>query len=81
MMMILYHTAGCHLCEEAEALVRNCLAIQGIANDCLSLIEIAEQAELLERYGLLIPVLRAETSGRELNWPFTSDDVRQLLPG
>ena len=73
-----YHTAGCHLCEEAEALARACLAERG-GEERLELIDIAEDAELLERYGLTIPVLREQASGRELNWPFGREDIQGVL--
>jgi hypothetical protein len=77
--LTLYHTAGCHLCEEAQALLAACLAAQGVAPACLRLADIAEDGALLERYGTLIPVLREEDSGRELNWPFGLDDIRGVL--
>lgn len=78
-MLTLYHTEGCHLCEQAKALVMACFAERGIAPDRLSLADIAEEGELQERYGLLIPVLRGEASGQEVNWPFELNDIRCLL--
>jgi hypothetical protein len=77
--LTLYHTAGCHLCEEAEALVLACLAGRGDGAGRLELADIAEDAELLARYGVSIPVLRAEESGRELHWPFGREDVQGIL--
>jgi len=77
--LTLYHTAGCHLCEEAEALILACLASRGLGAACLEWADIAEDAALLERYGLSIPVLRQEASGRELNWPFGWDEVQGIL--
>ncbi len=56
-----------------------CFAARGIAPDSLTLVEIANDGDLLERYGLLIPVLRVEASGRELNWPFGLDEIEHLL--
>jgi hypothetical protein len=70
--LTLYHTVGCHLCEEAEALVLACVANP----DCMKKTDIAEDDALLARYGLSIPVLRNHDSGRELNWPFGAGDVQ-----
>jgi hypothetical protein len=78
-LLTLYHTSGCHLCEEAKALVLACFAARGMAAESLKLADIAEDGELLERYGRLIPVLQAKDSKTELNWPFDVDDIRQLL--
>jgi len=75
----LYHTAGCHLCEQAEEMVMACLAARGMdPAACLSQMDIAEKGEWLERYGVLIPVLREEASGRELHWPFGVEDIQSL---
>lgn len=76
----LYHTAGCHLCEQAEERVLACLAARGMdPAACLRRTDIADDGELLERYGVLIPVLREEASGRELNWPFGPEEIQSLL--
>lgn len=75
--LTLYGTAGCHLCEEAETLVRQCLAANG-RNASLRTEEIADAPALLERYGLLIPVLREEASGTELHWPFGTEDILRI---
>jgi hypothetical protein len=77
--LTLYHTAGCHLCEEAQALILDCLARRGIGQDALELADIAEDAALLERYGLSIPVLRNQETGRELGWPFGQAEIQGSL--
>jgi hypothetical protein len=41
-------------------------------------LDIIESDELFERYGLLIPVLQ-HPDLRELNWPFTSVQLRAFL--
>ena len=76
--LTLYHTADCHLCEEAEALATAYLASRGLSPAVLEKKEIAEDQALLERYGVSIPVLREEESGSELNWPFGLEDIRAL---
>lgn len=75
---VLYHTAGCHLCEEAQDLLAQCFDARGTDPACLHLSDIAEDEKLLERYGVMIPVLRNEVSGRELHWPFDLDDILRL---
>ncbi|MBA3696939.1 MAG: glutaredoxin family protein, partial [Methylotenera sp.] len=42
-------------------------------------IEIAEDAELLTLYEVKIPVLKRLDTNTEINWPFTTEDIRQLL--
>ena len=68
----LYGTFGCHLCDEAEVLCR--LAFPGLE---LRKIDIIDDPQLMERYGLRIPVLREPASARELGWPF---DLAALHP-
>jgi len=68
---VLYTTSGCHLCEQAEVLVSNVLGMT------IRPVEIADDAELLERYGVRIPVLRRWDSGEELDWPFDVAAIRQ----
>lgn len=69
---VLYSTSGCHLCELAMgevSRVQVALPLEVITMD------IAESDELVEDYGLRIPVLRHVESGEELGWPF---DAQQL---
>ena len=74
MSVVLYTTVGCHLCEQARELVST------VAPDItLTLVDVAEDDELLARYGERIPVLMKE--GRELGWPFGLLDVQQFLTG
>ena len=68
--LYLYTTAGCHLCEQAEALVAPCLVRYGLV---LEPIEIADSEDLMRRYGVRIPVLRLAGETRELGWPFTAE--------
>jgi hypothetical protein len=78
--LTLFHTAACHLCEEAHGLISGYLSEQGKAeNTQLTLADIADDPALLERYGTLIPVLRDDASGRQLNWPFDQTDLAQWL--
>jgi len=74
-ILLLYTTGGCHLCERAETLIRGAVGVS------VGLVEIADDAELLERYGVRIPVLRRVDTGEELDWPFDVVAIRRLLAG
>ena len=72
----LYTTLGCHLCEQAEAIAQ---PIARRFDAQIRLVDIADSDALMARYGVLIPVLNIERTGKELNWPFTAQDVEYLL--
>lgn len=71
----LFGTLGCHLCEEAELLLQPFVA-QGLV---VELCDIIDSPQWLERYALSIPVLRRTDNARELNWPFTVEEVHHFL--
>ncbi len=74
--LLFYTTAGCHLCEYAAAI----LAELGQSRDFkLVPVDIGESEALVARYGLTIPVVRNPRAGDELNWPFTREQVIELL--
>lgn len=68
----LYGTEFCHLCEEAEAVLR----MVGVDAEYA---DIVDDEELLERYGARIPVLQRLDSGAELSWPFDGAAVLEFL--
>jgi glutaredoxin len=68
----LYGTACCHLCDEAQAILRE----MGIQVDH---VDIADDDELLEKYGIRIPVLKRVDTGAELGWPFDAAAVSRFL--
>ena len=70
---VLYHTDGCHLCEQAE-----CLITPLLADESLQLVDIMSDEALILEYQTSIPVLKSE-QGQQLFWPFTAQDVRQFL--
>lgn len=71
----LFSTTGCHLCEVAEALLMPFVE-HGLL---VELIDIAEREDWVEKYGLVIPVLRRCDTGSELNWPFDAEQVVSFL--
>lgn len=77
--MILYTTAGCHLCEQAEDIVNAVLASREAGDWHLRKQDVAESEALMERYGLHIPVVRLPATSAELSWPFDEQRFRQFL--
>lgn len=74
----LYGTQGCHLCEEAAALVAPLLAARG---EEWREVDIAFDEVLSARYGVRIPVLRHCASGAELGWPFDATQLAAWVQG
>jgi len=72
--LILYGTSACHLCEEATAILLPITSASGIA---MLQVDIADEDELMTRYGLRIPVLAC--NGLELDWPFNTEQVVEFL--
>lgn len=62
-------TAGCHLCEIAEALIQDCKPV--IGNVPIHAIDIADEPHWQADFASLIPVLLHLESGQFLNWPFS----------
>ncbi|WP_236101997.1 glutaredoxin family protein [Methylotetracoccus oryzae] len=72
-MLTLLGTMGCHLCDEAVAV------LQQAAVPEWQTVDIADDAALLARYGTRIPVVRNEGSGREVGWPFDAAALQELM--
>jgi hypothetical protein len=77
--LTLFSTAGCHLCEEAHALLTEYLSAHPKLACLLKEVEIADHPPWLERYGTRIPVVRNDASGLELSWPFAAEDLPALF--
>lgn len=71
--LILYHTAGCHLCDEAREIIGQ------VPKITVEEVEIGDDSQLIEYYGTRIPVLMQPDSGLALDWPFTVDAVTQWI--
>jgi hypothetical protein len=76
--LVLFQTLGCHLCEEALEVIG---AVPRAHSSDLESVDIADDDNLLARYGERIPVLRRPDSGAELDWPFTVEEVDRFLSG
>jgi hypothetical protein len=77
MSLILFGTEGCHLCEDAEALLHRVLP----ADLTFSKQDIIGHAEWEDRYAILIPVLLDTESGQELRWPFDAEKIQHFING
>jgi hypothetical protein len=73
MRLLLFGTAGCHLCEQAEEIIRECLLSD--YDKVIEVIDIAEQEHWQARYAVRIPVLYDTSSEKELAWRFEQADV------
>ncbi len=77
--LLLYSTSACHLCERAMALLAS---MPELSRYQLTLVDIAAEDALVERYGTRIPVLvlpNPTSAQGELDWPFNADQVLALL--
>jgi len=75
--LVLMTTSGCHLCEIAEQLI-----VANLQQNCIvEAQDIAESDELIERYGVRIPVMVCEVSGKELGWPFDGEGLLEFVSG
>ena len=72
----LYGTSACHLCELAQEMLLSQLNAGGVFT--FDTVDISESDDLFQRYGLLIPVLR-HPDGRELNWPFSQEQLALFM--
>ena len=75
MRLTLYQRDDCRLCDLALDVLAQARAPE------FSSVFIDDDAELEARYGERIPVLHEDASGRELNWPFDVERVREFLQG
>lgn len=72
----LYSTPGCHLCDlawDTLAPLVSCLPLR------MEEIDIAESDELIEQYGIRIPVLKFADADAELGWPFDTEQASSFL--
>ncbi len=76
--LTLLGTTGCHLCDDAEAVIHSALSRHAVPYQ-LRQCDIADSEAALARYGVRIPVLRF--GEQELDWPFDGEQVIALLEG
>ncbi len=74
--LILYSTPACHLCETALELVEPIISSMAIV---ITKVDISNSDELVELYGIRIPVFCFENKDFEIGWPFTEQEFREFL--
>ena len=76
MRLTIYSKPGCHLCDEMKAVVKRVIAATPAAS--LEEVDISTDANLLERYGLDIPVLEIE--GKKIaKYRISEDALRNAI--
>ncbi len=78
MLITLYSTEGCHLCEQAYSLL-----IDAGVQERVQVVDIAFDDALFSRYGVTIPpvlsIQHPPDSISELGWPFDSAELAAWL--
>lgn len=74
-MVTLYGKPGCHLCNEAEALLSVVARKQPLT---VQKIDIESSTALFEQYRYRIPVIEV-AGGSALDWPTTPERVRRAI--
>lgn len=73
--LVLYGRVGCHLCEEARALVA---AVSAETGALWAEIDVDDDAELAERYSELVPVVTVD-GVQQGYWRIDADRLRRAL--
>ncbi|MAT50531.1 MAG: hypothetical protein CMK32_05045 [Porticoccaceae bacterium] len=71
--LTLYTGAGCHLCEDAKALIFSVLPPDWQLKE----VNIGSRPELQAAYGQRIPVV--VIGGQEKGWPFSAGQLKNML--
>ncbi len=75
--IILYHTLGCHLCDEALALATQIIYTEQLPIS-IEQIDIVHDDNLLLNYGECIPIFKRQDGG-ELSYPFDRKTLAEWL--
>ncbi len=70
----LYHTDGCHLCEQAHDMLQQALPPELIEGR-----EIMANEQWLAEFQVSIPVVENAQSGQRLYWPFDTQQLQQFI--
>ncbi len=73
-MKIDYYTKyACPLCDEGLSILRYFPEIE------INIIDVEEDVEKFQSYLLRIPVISYDDGEKELGWPFTYEDIREIV--
>lgn len=75
----LYGTTGCHLCEQAQAIVAQLQQEFAITLTQVDIAEGEQAAQWVQLFGERIPVLENTDQGVMLDWPFDVDTLCEWL--
>ncbi|NQZ90096.1 MAG: glutaredoxin family protein [Colwellia sp.] len=75
----LYSSEGCHLCEQAMELIGNVIPDHQISVVDIIDANIEGEQNLVELYGVHIPVLERLSDNMKLFWPFEQSQVVELI--
>jgi len=71
-----FTTKGCHLCEQAINLLDE---LHDRYTFEMEVVDISNEENLVQKYGLIIPVVLNVENNELLCWPFDKDSVVKLL--
>jgi len=75
----LYSSEGCHLCEQAMEIIGNAIPDHQISVVDIIDANIEGEQNLVELYGVHIPVLERLSDNMKLFWPFEQSQVVELI--
>jgi hypothetical protein len=79
MRLLLFGTSGCHLCEQAGEIIRECLSDR--FEQWVETVEITEVEQWQTQFAVRIPVLYHPETQKELGWPFNQIQVEEFIIG
>jgi hypothetical protein len=79
MQLLLFGTSGCHLCEQAEAIIDEYRRTDKELK--IHIIDIAEQELWQYLYAVRIPVLHDPETLTDISWPFDLAAVEKFITG
>ena len=74
--ILLYTTAGCHLCEQAEAILEPVARLNQLT---WQPVDVSTSEALVEAYGIRIPVIKVEGAAEDIGWPFDEPALLDYL--
>lgn len=77
--LIFYTTVGCHLCEHAALVLQEFTEQPGAPQFDLDEVDISTDEQLVELYGIRIPVVKNPTNEKEVGWPFGVEELATLF--
>jgi hypothetical protein len=76
--LTIYSKPGCHLCDDMKSLVRRVVSQSSGGDIAIDEVDIAGDRDLLDRYGLEIPVLLID--GKKVaKYRVSEDELRKML--